>query len=162
MKKQDFKPPVNKGELLDLISSSRKKIFEISGNLDDSQFQQIPGPQKDRSLKDIFIHLLWWENFMMNRIMMIKANVNPPIIENADAINEQIFKSTHNLTSETVRNEFKNGEERLRVFIENLSWEEIVESLRYNNEPIAFLIAGNTFGHYAHHLPKIEAFVNSV
>ena len=157
-----FSPPTSKQDVLGLIATHRGRIAELADRLDDDQFARVPGPQPDRSAKDLLMHLVWWEQSMMSRVLMVRAGVEAAPIDDVDAINEQIHAVHRDLAPALVRETFRVSGERLVAFIEALAWAELDGGLRIGDTPVGYLVAGTTFGHCARHAESLARFVGEL
>lgn len=155
-------PPTSHEEVVKLVLELRTRIAQIVAPLSDDEMQRIPGPQNDRSVKDLLAHLVWWEQFMMTRILLAKSGTAGCLIQNLDQLNEGVFQSHRDLSVSTIQTCFEQGHHCLQAFLDNLTWEEINGGLTFNEQPVSSLIAGNTFGHYMQHLPQLERYVDGL
>ena len=162
MTQPPFAAPQSKQEVVNLLTTYRNKFSEVLHDLTDDELLRVPGPQKNRSMKDLLAHLIWWEEYMMMRVLLVKTGITSFPTQDNDKINEMVFQMHRELSLEVVRESFQFSLHRLLGFIDWLTWDEIEGDLSSDGRPVAYLIAGNTFGHYVEHLDAVSRYIDSL
>lgn len=150
--------------LIDTIRRERAAFTRHWYALTDAHMTAVPAVQADWSVKDLLMHLLWWENFAMMRLMLLSAAEPFVPLIGYDAINAQILTQSQARTLSAVQQDFNANMERIASFLAAQSWEQL-------NAPIVGewgtfspleLIAGNTYEHYQEHLPDLLAYLKTL
>ena len=154
--------PTSKEELASLIRTGRGKMHELIRGLTSDQVLQVPGPQATKNVRDLLAHVVWWEEFMMFRVLLVKAGEPIQQVENLVAINTQVYETYRNQPFEESWQHFNAFLPILLGFIHEMSWKDIDGDIPYLGGTVLNVIASNTYEHYQEHLPGLQAFVNSL
>ena len=154
-------PKITTAEAFERIISSRAKFAALWDGLTKDQMTQIPGPQDDWSVKDLIVHITWWENFTLARLTMLLTGLDKPDIPDYDALNYQVWHINKDRTLENVIAEFDLNLSRWEDMMNALTDDQL-NDLDGFSTPLVSLIAGNSFGHYDEHRPDLEAYVASL
>ena len=151
----------------DLIARTKKDRAEFAGlwsGLTESQMTQLPGPQEDWSVKDLIVHMTWWENYMIDRIGKIVAGTDEARKLDLDEINAKILDENKDRTLEDVVSEFDANLQRLETFIEGLTDEQInnADAVDYGGRQLLKFLISDTFGHYGVHRPDLERYSQQI
>jgi len=151
----------------DLIARTkidRAEFANLWSGLSEAQMTQHPGPQEDWSVKDLIVHITWWENYMINRIGKIIAGTDSPGNRSLDEMNAQILEENKDRALEDVLAEFTLNVERLEAFITGLTDEQInnADAVDYGGKQLLKFLISDTFGHYGVHRPDLETYVQKI
>lgn len=160
MSELPFEIPTNQAELVKLFLESRTALALLWAGLSEEEMTRRPGPHPEWSVKDMIAHICWWENFALVRVPMIVAGQAVVMIEEFDAVNQQVEAYGRGLSLEAVLAQFAANEALILGMIEHFSFEEWADETRPNYEGITLmrLLGGNTFGHYYDHIPDLMAY----
>ena len=151
----------------DLIARTKKDRAEFAklwSGLTESQMTQRPGPQEDWSVKDLIVHIVWWENYMINRIGKIIAGTDSPGERSLEEINAEVLNENKDRTLEDVISDFETNLQRLEIFIAGLTDEQInnADAVDYGGRQLLKFLISDTFGHYDVHRPDLEVYIQEV
>lgn len=160
MSELPFEIPTSRDELAQLFLKSRAKLALLWEGLSEEEMTRRPGPHPEWSVKDMIAHICWWENFALVRIPVITAGEAVALIEEFDAVNQQVERYVKDLPLESVLAQFKANQALILTMIERYTFEEWTASDRPNYSGITLmrLLGGNTFGHYYDHIPDLETY----
>jgi len=147
---------MRKDELLRRIRKARARWDSALAGLDDAHLVQ-PGFAGDWSAKDVIAHIAWHEREMIG---LIRARAlagselwNLPLHQRNDAI----YRANRDRPLAEVRREAAAVYAELLDALETLADEDLVDPAHFSGMPADWqpwqVIAGNTFEHYADHLP---------
>ncbi|PKO05805.1 MAG: hypothetical protein CVU41_10315 [Chloroflexi bacterium HGW-Chloroflexi-3] len=153
---------MNRSELVQRIVSSRSILSDL--------IEQVPEKHRDRTmiagmmtLKDIIIHICWFELEMVNMLETMKLQGSPLWELGTDERNTRIQELHADLPWQQVIFDFEKIQPVLIELIEGLEEAALENPTYFNNMPeewIPFeIIAGNTFEHYEHHIRDIKEFL---
>lgn len=160
MSELPFEIPTNKVELAKLFLDSRNALALLWAGLSEEDMTRRPGPHPQWSVKDMIAHICWWENFALVRTPIIASGQAVALIDEFDAVNQEVEFFIRDLPLEAVMAEFKANETLILAMIERYSFEAWTASDRpnYVGTTLLRLLGGNTFGHYYDHIPDLQAY----
>jgi len=160
MSELPFEIPTNRAELVKLFLESRAALALQWAGLSEEEMTRRPGPQPEWSVKDMIGHICWWESFALARILVIAAGQAVALINDYDALNQQVEAYVRDLPLEAVLAQFAANEALILGMIERYTFAEWTdsESPNYEGFTLMRLLGGNTFGHYYEHIPDLEAY----
>ncbi|ABX06803.1 MAG TPA: ClbS/DfsB family four-helix bundle protein [Herpetosiphon sp.] len=124
------------------------------------------------TIKDHAIHLALWENSLL---ALLKAESRAASFgldeavwqQGYEAVNRILQQRYHDLPLDQVFATLETNHQTLLAYISQLSDSDLMRPHREfqagstNDEPIIGWIVGNTFEHYAEHLPWMQAILDS-
>jgi len=154
--------PITKQQLLEKIRQSRAEWDSFLSRLDEDQLIK-SGASGEWSVKGIIAHLTWHEREM---IAVIQAHAlagsdlwNLPL----DQRNRAIYLANKDRPLKEVQEEAHQVFQSLLQQIESLAEEDLHDPGCFPGMPLDWqpwdLLAGNTYEHYAAHLPQIQALI---
>jgi hypothetical protein len=160
---------MTKRKLLDLIKSERKKLEDCLAQI-PAEDKIIPGVENGWSVKDIMAHISAWEGNMCRWVEQITAGVTPdrPLPgepwPDLDLLNQQIYDQNKRKPLATVEAEFISSYQDTLRLVSSLPEEDLINPQRHDwtrNDPLYFLVGGNTFWHYEEHLVSINNWISN-
>jgi hypothetical protein len=148
-------------EFAERTYEARAEFASLWDELSASEMTRRPGPQEDWSVKDLIVHLTWWEQSAISRVKAMRNGKIPVVYEDFDAVNSRIWEAHKDDSLENVLTAFAVSWNDLEDLFDSLSDEEFN---RDNGDFRSFyqLLGGNTIGHYADHRPDLEWYVDSL
>ncbi|MEP7292649.1 MAG: ClbS/DfsB family four-helix bundle protein [Chloroflexota bacterium] len=165
------KQGVSVANLLDSIQQGWDALNTTLGTLSETQLTRFTDA-RGWTVKDHAIHLAIWEDGMyalLERLMRVEyMGIDEATWEmgDNDQINAIIQQRYKDLTWADVQQKRQQIHQRLIEKIASLSDEDLLRPYRYyemastEDHPVVGWLVGNTFGHYAEHLPWIKAIAD--
>jgi uncharacterized protein (TIGR03083 family) len=167
----DKTPPQDTEELLARIADGWAVLRERIAPLSSAQLTT-PGPDGGWSVKDHLAHLATWENMLVALLEGKPINTAFGIsraeydaLESTDALNAIITEQHKGHSLDEVMRRFEETHTRLVALIGALPDEELLKPITSfqpddpDERPVLRKIIGDTYEHYAEHLPWIEAIL---
>ncbi len=151
---------MNKDDLLKAIHTGRAEIEALWTGATDEQLDQRPGPQADWSMKDLVVHLTFWEQDMVKSVGA--GQITSDWHENTDVVNVRVFETNKDRPVEDVLNEYWRSLAQVDTLVVSLSEAELSSTTRLltpDTMPLWAYIADETFEHYAEHIEDVRAWV---
>jgi len=151
-------------DLIARAKQDRAEFASLWADLSEEQMIQHPGVQEDWSVKDLMVHIVWWENYMIERIGNIVAGTDKPVKSDLDQTNAKVFEDNKDRTLEDVTSEFDSNLQRVETLISGLTDEQInnPDAVAYGGRQLLKFLISDTFGHYGKHRPDLERYVQSL
>jgi hypothetical protein len=126
------------------------------------------------SAKDHVIHMAMWERGIVYLLRKQPRHVGMGVPEDVfrghdvDRTNDLIYRQHRDKDWANVRREFDDVHRELLATLDGLTWEDVQRPYSHyapnepgedNGDPVAYWIAGNTYGHYDQHREWIEALL---
>lgn len=148
-------------EFAERTRDDRAAFASLWDGLSDEEMTARPGPQEDWSVKDLIVHMTWWEQSAISRVMAMREGKAPVTYNKFDTVNAQIWEDHLDDPLDDVLTAFEVSLNDLEDLFDKLSDEEFNQS---NGDYPSFyrLLGGNTIGHYAEHGPDLERYVYSL
>ena len=160
---------MTKRKLLGLIKSERKKLEDCLAQLSEED-KLIPGVENGWSVKDVMAHISAWEGKMRHWVEQIEAGVTPdrPLPgepwPDLDLLNNQIYDENKGKPLSVVESEFKNSYQETLRLVSSMPEMDLIDPQRYDwtrDDPLYYLVGGNTFWHYEEHLVSIINWIKN-
>ena len=164
-------PVPSKHELLQQISDSRAALQHALDRLSEQQLTAVRDAQ-GWTVKDHLLHLAAWERsvtaLLRDEPRCDGLGVEPAVYAagDFDAINAAIYRHSADRSAREALAVFRADHEQLLQAMEGLSDSDLGIPVREfpagdaeDGRPLYRTILDNTAGHYAEHLPWIEALV---
>ncbi len=164
--------PVTKAELLSRLEKGWNDFHAYIGTLTEKQLTE-PTDAAGWTVKDHIIHLAVWEDgidaLLNKQSRYERMGVDKETFDSGDYDRENaIIQQQHKDRSlMEVFDAFKTVHERLVATIESLSDDDLKRPYNYyqpeykTERPVVGWIVGNTYGHYAEHIPWIAEIVKA-
>jgi uncharacterized protein (TIGR03083 family) len=164
--------PITKAELFSNLQNGWQQLQQFIHNLTPDQMTQ-PSDEAGWTIKDHLIHLAVWEdgmNAMLARqprytIMGVSKEVWEA--EDIDATNAIIQQNYHAVSLPEALKHLEEVHERLLATLTSLSEADLLKPYGYyqadaadDQRPAIDRIIGNTYEHYAEHIPWMKAIAD--
>jgi len=149
-------------ELLNGIRDGREQLESIWAGLDEAQMTRRPGPQSDWSVKDLIAHLTYWELLPIDAIETSPSGGEPVPDPGTDVVNAQVLAENYDRSLADIRADFERSRREFEALVAKLSDEELNAMPRFQWEyevTLGELLAGESYEHYAEHMPDLRAYV---
>jgi hypothetical protein len=153
---------MTRDELLRQILEA-KIDWEATSSLLNRQEQDEVPVSGDWTVKDIYAHLAWHEQQMLQFLEAGKFigsdwwNLPP------DERNKLIYDESHDVPADKIREDSRNIHEALVKKLETLTDEQLNDPAQWPGMPTDWMpwdvIAGNTYRHYRHHAQDLKKFI---
>lgn len=143
---------MTKVELLGLIHSGLADFESTLASFNDAQMVEAK-VSDDWTVKDILAHITAWERWLLHRLSGA-MKTQPVSYSEADVnrINAEFHAASRTRSLADVQADFRRVHQEVLTAVE--AQPAVVEGL-----PLE-LIANNTYGHYAEHLPSMRAWLD--
>lgn len=153
---------MNKAELVQRIVTSRSILSDL--------ILQVPEKHRNHTmiagvmtLKDIIIHICWFELEMVNMLETMNLQGSPLWELDTDERNTRIQELHANLPWQQVFATYEKLQPELVELIDGLEESALKNPAYFDNMPEEWIpleiIAGNTYEHYEHHTHDIQEFL---
>ena len=167
-------PPQDTEELLARIVDGWAVLHQRIAPLSSAQLTT-PGPDGGWSIKDHLAHLATWESMLVTLLEgkpihtafgMSRAEYDA--LESTDALNAVIAEQNKDLSLDEVMERSDETHAQLVAKIGALADEDLSKPITHfqpddpdglDERPVLVKIIGDTYGHYAEHLPWIETIL---
>ena len=157
---QERVPYISGAALLARAQRERDELAGLWAGLSELQMLQRPGPQADWSVKDLIVHLTWWEVNMADWVAEAAGGATVNMTEPIDAVNARVFEQNKAKPLPAALREFDAGFQKVADLIRSLSDAQINDAAlcHVHGLPLRYSIAGNTFIHYASHRDDLAGY----
>ena len=154
-------PLLTKKNLLDKIFAERN---ELEGALAAVPEQKMSAPilHDGWSVQDMLGHLLFWEEWAVARLAILRAGQSPKPITDIDAFNAQILAEFRPMALTEIRRREQEAYRQIIALIESANEAELFDPAHFsanNGHPFAESIENNSWGHYQEHLPELQTWL---
>ena len=160
------KEPKNKEELLQFVEDGRIELVALINSIPKERLEE-KGVETNWSVKDILAHMTAWETKMSNAFGEVLISDDPPdwpITHQAvDELNAKFYEENKDKSLSQVLAEFEASYPKAVAAINALSEDDLFNPDRFywrQGLPLWGTAAGNTFGHYADHVPNIQEWLS--
>ncbi len=152
---------VSRADLTERIEIASQALFSQISRISEIELEQ-PGALGDWSVKDIFIHINFWQGILLHQVQAALSNEPVPQHgDNVDTLNAEAVSHGHHRPWKEVSQEFGNLAQEIVHIVQDLPEEDLCAAGRYwaiDQEPLWRSIASETCEHYAEHLDHIRAW----
>ena len=159
--------PTTKEELLTAALSGRHTFAALIHSLDAAQMV-VPGVEADWSVKDIVAHICSWEASMCRWLDMVVRGETPdrPLSDaDIDRMNAGFTAVNTPKSLDTVLAEFAALEAQIIAAVTAVPEDALFTpgyyAWRAPENPLWYLVGGNTFWHYDEHTPSIQKVISN-
>ena len=152
---------MTKGELLKAIQKGRSEFEAALARLSPEQMAA-PGAMGEWSVKDILGHIGMWESRLVTILYAIERGATPPqavhIQAEVDKVNAESYAEQRDRPLDRVLADFHGVHKQLLKRLDAVKESDLFDPKRFKwmeGEPLAKLVAGDTFEHYAEHRPAM-------
>ncbi len=156
---------MNKTELLEKVSASRREFESLLAQFSDEQMLQatLPGGW---SAKDALAHIAWWERRAHVVISAVIHSREPEYSldeSDVDNRNRQTYEENRLRPLAEVRQEEAEAYQALVALAEGLSDDDLSNPDKFawtKGKPLSVLVEWNTFAHYDEHIPDLRKMIS--
>lgn len=155
--------PANKEELLTAVIEGRRVFASLLQSLNAAQMER-PGVQAEWSVKDIVAHICSWEASLCRWLAMIARDEVPdrPLSEaDIDRMNAEFTAVNAQKSLDTVLAEFAALETQIVAAVTAVPESDLFTPGRFPwrppENPLWYMVGGNTFWHYDEHSKALAA-----
>jgi hypothetical protein len=153
---------MDKDSLIKGIKAGRAQLEELLSQVSHPHMLEI-AMHEQWSVKDFISHLAFWERRAASLYQILASGGVPtPVGEEAlDKINERAYQDQKGLSLDDALSDEQAAYRALLTLAENASEIDLIDEKRFawlNGTPFAQVLADNTSGHYAEHLPALQAW----
>jgi len=154
-----------KAELLGYLRSTRVEWEGLLARVGEA-CMDMPGVEADWTVKDIVAHLRYWEQTVVDYMQSLERAEDNGLphdtLADIDRRNGENYAANHTRQVADVLADSRRTFEQLIVLTERFSETDLFTPGRYAwspDLPLKRLIAGESYGHYDEHLPKVRAWL---
>jgi hypothetical protein len=158
---------MTKQALLDSIHAGRQRLETTLAGLDAGQMLQ-PGAEGAWSVKDILVHIAYWEEELIGWLETAQRGEVPADLaagfteEGLDRLNAAVYQQHRDRPLDEVLAEFGSSYQAMLRVIERTPEQDLVDPDRFawrQGEPLWKPVAGTTYWHYDEHRDSIRAWL---
>ncbi len=148
-------------ELLEAIQRGRAEFEAALAGLTQEQMTA-PGATGEWSVKDILGHIAMWESRLVTTLYAIERGATPKMFHTqaeVDQANAESYAEQRDRPLDRVLSDFHAVHAQLLRRLETVKERDLTDPKRFEwteGDPLAKLVASDTFEHYAEHRPAIE------
>jgi hypothetical protein len=150
--------PTTKADLLARMRTGHQEFYDVLARIPEERMDEI-ALYDTWSIKDFIAHIGWWQNSAAERISAARRGETPQSFDEFETINHEIFERYRYTPLAEVRAMEAESFEAVEKIVQSITDDgELFDAARYpttNGRQLASYAAGNTFGHYADHLPDV-------
>jgi hypothetical protein len=151
-----------KESLLARIRAGHEELEAALARIPEEQMQT-PILHDGWSVQDTLGHLAFWQDLLGARFAALRAGQTPDPVTDMDALNARILTDFRHLSLEEVREREQAAYQQIIDMIENATDKELFAPDYFswtNGNPFQVWIPGDTWEHYAEHLPELQAWLD--
>jgi len=119
-----------KNLLLELLAKAHQNELSFISDLSDEE-RALSGTSQDWAVKDEVIHIAAWKAIMSERFVAAQADKSPPVYEDWDAENDEIFHRHREDSWQEVLEFRERSYQQLVVQIQSFDEDNLVDEQRY-------------------------------
>ena len=156
--------PKNKEELLDQIMSERELLDKLLGTISKSKLS-VPGVEVGWSIKDILVHIVFWETLMVSWLEEILNDLEPQMLppgktwDDLDEINQDAFLENQDRELDEVLQAYHAHYPIALASVKNVQENALMDPGMYPwrlGTAVWEMVAANTSWHYSEHREAIS------
>ena len=148
--------PTTKAELLTRMRQGHQAFYDVLARIPDERMEEI-ALYDNWSIKDFIAHIGWWAQTAAEHIAMYRRGEHPAPID-TDTQNAEILDKYRITSLENVRAMEAAGAAALETQVEDAAEDEVFDANHFpaaNGHALLGLIVGDSYEHYAEHLPDV-------
>ncbi len=154
---------MDKATFLGTLRTKRAEWETLLAEVGEARMTQ-PGAAGEWSVKDIIAHVAWGEREMVG-VLQARALVGSDLWNlSTDERNAVVFEQNRHRSLQDVLTEEEQLYAELLSGLEAISDEDLNNPQRFRDMPPTWIpwqiLSGNSFGHYAEHIPSIRAWLD--
>jgi hypothetical protein len=154
-------PEWTKEKLLAQVFAAREELETTLARVPEQEMGT-PILHDGWSVQDTLCHLAFWQELATACFAALRAGQTPDPIIDVDALNARILTDFRHLSLEEVREREQAAYQQVLDMIESATEDELFDPGHFtwtNGNPFLTWIENNTWGHYAEHLPELQAWL---
>jgi len=157
--------PKDRQQLLDSIRAGRAEWDAALAQVDERRMFE-PALYGRWSVQDLIAHIGWWEQRIVNVYHHVTEGtpLDPPLGNlSEDDINDQVYRQYHDAPLKAIRDMELSAYADLLGLAESAPEEALFNPRHFawtDGRPFWGWLAGNSYEHYAEHLPALRAWLN--
>ena len=144
---------MDKSQLLKRLDKAWQAFNASYDGLSDQELME-PGVTDAWSVRDIIVHVTWWEEEALKHLPLILAGRRPPRYSvtygGIDAFNAQMTEQKRNLSLSEVLRQRDDTHRRLIAFIQSAPEDQFIQETRFRRR-----LRLDTYSHYPKHAEAI-------
>ena len=151
-----------KENLLARLFAGREAFEAALARVPEEQMQTII-LHDDWSVQDLLGHIAFWQELAASDLGALRAGQTPNLVTDMDALNARILNDFRHLSLDEVREREQVAYQHVLDMIESATDDELFKPDHFawtNGNPFLAWIVGNTWEHYAEHLPELQAWLD--
>ena len=162
-----MEPPKNKEELLNEIMSERESLGKLLGTISKSNLS-IPGVEAEWSIKDILVHIVFWEGLMVSWLEDALKGLEPQMLppgktwDDLDEINQDSFRENQDRDLDEVLEAYHAHYPIALASVQTVPENALMDPGMYpwrRGTPLWEMVAANTSWHYREHREAISTWI---
>ena len=162
-----MEPPKNKEELLNEIMSERESLSKLLGTISKSNLS-IPGVEAEWSIKDILVHIVFWEGLMVSWLEDALKGLEPQMLppgktwDDLDEINQDSFRENQDRDLDEVLEAYHAHYPIALASVQTVPENALMDPGMYpwrRGTPLWEMVAANTSWHYREHREAISTWI---
>ncbi len=157
---------MDKASILDEMSTNYAALEGILAPLNETQMTT-EGVAGEWSIKDILAHLTAWQQRLLVWLHAAARHEKPTLIglaseEETDGLNEQFYRENKSRILSDVLADFRTSYLQIVDVVQGLSEKDLIDPHGFawmKGNPLFYLVAGNTYGHYQEHIDPIQQWL---
>ena len=159
--------PTNKTELLAQLQAGRTAWEALLAQVEPAHWTDV-GIEGDWSLKDVIVHIAFWEGRAVKRLQAVARGKTPtphPVIKNLDTddANAWIYDQNEHRPLAEVQAEEQATYQELLATLESVSDSDLFTPGRFpwldSGLALWETLPSNSYGHYEEHIPPLQAWL---
>lgn len=152
-----------KKDVINTLLYARRDWDKFLDQVDEPRMLQ-PGVCGPWSVKDIIVHVTWYEREMEELFRTRRLEGSPLWELEPDLRNEKIFQENQFRSLDEVKQESLRVFAHLLTALEDLEPQDLLDPARIEGMPADWqpieILASNTWSHYSDHIKHIQEFLN--
>lgn len=155
---------MNKSELISKMETGRGQLESVVRRVDSERMPLIVLHGR-WSVKDLIGHLGFWETSIAALFNTLRAGKIPEPFPHVDVVNARALVESRRQSLSEVQRQEQAAYQKLLSMVQGATEAELFAPGYFpwtEGRPFAELIADNTYGHYAEHLPELNAWLDRI
>lgn len=158
---------MTKAGLLARIHHDRAKIEATWQGLSAEIINEHPGPEDNRSIKDMIAHITFWEQHGLQDVHLLLDGQDTYDLDDDEvhAINAQVFEQNRDRPLDDILNDWHESLRAIEAVLDHISDDDLNNTAKYANgrgHSILVHLIVDTYGHYADHLQDMRDYADKV
>jgi uncharacterized protein (TIGR03083 family) len=156
---------MDRHELLANMRTGREQLDAALARLEPSQMTE-PILDAGWSVKDLLAHIGWWEQRIVNTYnTLLRDDIPDPALDAmpVDELNQMVYFEHASRSLRDVQRDERRAYDQLVSLAEHAPEADLFAPDRFawtEGQPFVAWMSGNTYEHYAHHLPALQTVID--